>query len=106
MARAPTEHEEKLINTCAPGETILAVAVPTRVFRIVQSNPSALTFRVEQMVKGKWTPLTTHGNQSIPWAAYMDALQAGAEAQAKFIKKVRARIAKNGPPLQKGLILP
>lgn len=90
-----------------PNHRVMAFAVPLRMLRIVATDTTFKTFRVEQLVitnqnphdpRGNWTTLSTHGSDT-PGAAYNDAGTALLEAQTNLRRKLEQQHAKGGNKL-------
>lgn len=108
---------EVLLNRVEPGQRIIMFMVPTRVFRIIQTDETAHTFRVEQLVQhtppghpspmGEWKSVTTHGNPIEAWTALMGAaVPAACEAQQNFIHKLKQRMHKREQADRQRIIRP
>jgi hypothetical protein len=91
-----------LLNKCEPQHRVVTHCVPTRIIRVLQTDGSATTFRVEQLVehggfgtvnpRGAWTTLSTH-TDAREGAAYAVALDAAWKLQVKLIAKLKKKIA-------------
>lgn len=86
-----------------PGAAIIAFMWPTQIVRVLRTDESGKTFRVEQIVEasgteeapqGRWRALTTHTNATTPWGAYPVALNAAKAAQNKLVGLAHERVAR------------
>jgi hypothetical protein len=84
-----------------PGHRVMMFMVPLRIVRVISTDDTFMTFRVEQLVitgknpmdpRGTWTTLSTHSGQ-VAGAAYQNACKAGIEAQADLTRKLERQMA-------------
>jgi len=85
----------ELMNKVSPADgehaRVIAIAVPTRAFRIVLVDEKETIFRVEQLVRqagDKWVVLATC-HDIIPWRSYHEALEFMVKANQKFLLEMR-----------------
>lgn len=81
---------------------VMLFMVPTRIVRVVATDETLKTFRVEQLIitgddaispRGNWTTLSTHGSE-VPGQSFKPAVDAAHEAQKNLIRKLNRRIEK------------
>jgi hypothetical protein len=85
---------EKIVALVDPGWRVLAVAVPTRAFRLIV-NDSGLTFRVEQLESPttkhgthKWRTVSSHQGDT-HYESYPSALQDMLKKQVKLKELIK-----------------
>lgn len=85
---------EKIMAQIEPGWTVLAIAVPTRAFRIVV-NDLGLIFRVEQLDASRasqgiyeWRTISSHSGD-FHFESYTSAIKAMLSNQVKFKEMVK-----------------
>jgi hypothetical protein len=96
-----------LMHKTDANHKIMLFMVPARALRIVATDDSFMSFRVEQLVitnkdphnpRGSWNTLSTHSGPQ-PGAAWNVACQAAAEAQQTLLHKLQQRRANAQPQL-------
>lgn len=99
LVNLPNKAVNDLLNKVDPPQRAMAFCVPTRVIRVIATDDSFRTFRVEQLVltnrnpvdpKGNWTTISTHGSATVG-ASYNDAMNAAMEAQKKMLHQMKQR---------------
>ena len=82
-----------------PAHRIMLFTVPLRIVRLISTDESFKTFRVEQLIitskdpsnpRGTWNTLSTHGSEQ-PGGAYHDAVEAAIAAQTNLRRKLQQR---------------
>ena len=91
-----------LLNKVEPPATAIVYCVPTRIIRVVQTDATMTTFRVEQLVEhggfggqqptGAWKTLSLHTDPR-EGAAFAVALNAAWKAQGDLVAKLKRRMA-------------
>lgn len=96
-----------LLHKCEPNQKVMLFTVPIRMIRVVATDTTFKTFRVEQLLltnkdvhnpRGSWNTLSTHGSET-PGAAYQDAVEAALKAQVTLRNKLAQRQAARQPQL-------
>lgn len=91
--RTKLSHKQmfKLLNRVnQPGERVVAICVPTRVFRVVALEDEC-RFRVEQLDRqagDKWQPIALC-HELLPWRAYQEALTKAIACNNEFLTEMR-----------------
>lgn len=91
-----------LLNKVDPPGRVMLHCVPTRVIRVLSTDDSFKTFRVEQFVvtakdppAGNWVTLSTHGSEA-RGQSYSIACEAAYKAQTELKSKLQARVGNHG----------
>lgn len=86
-----TELMNKVGPQDGPHARVIAIAVPTRAFRIVLVDEAETTFRVEQLHRqggDKWVTLATC-HDIIRWRSYQEALEFMVKSNHEFMLAMR-----------------
>lgn len=101
MSVLPRPLVDLLNKVDTSGHRIMMFMVPLRIVRVIATDDTFMTFRVEQLVitgknpmdpRGTWTTLSTHSGR-VAGAAYQDAREAGEKAQADLTRKLQRQMA-------------